>query len=54
MSRSDDVFASAIDVIGETPLVELSRLTRDTDGRILAKLEYLNPVFRKKTSSPDK
>jgi hypothetical protein len=48
MSTSDDVFASAIDVIGETPLVELSRLTRDLDGCILAKLEYLNPGFSKK------
>ena len=26
----------------------LSRLTRDLDGRILAKLEYLNPGFSKK------
>jgi cysteine synthase A len=48
MGRSDDLLPSAIDVIGETPLVELSRLTRDLDGRILAKLEYLNPGFSKK------
>ncbi|HSG15791.1 MAG TPA: cysteine synthase family protein [Anaerolineae bacterium] len=39
---------SAVEAIGNTPLVELSHLTRDLDGRILAKLEYLNPGFSKK------
>jgi cysteine synthase len=34
--------------IGNTPLMELSRLTRGLEGRILAKLEYLNPGFSKK------
>jgi cysteine synthase A len=37
-----------VDAIGGTPLVELSRLARDLDGWILAKLEYLNPGFSKK------
>ncbi len=48
MTRSDGVLSSVIEAIGDTPLVELSRLTRGTDGRILAKLEYLNPGFSKK------
>jgi cysteine synthase A len=48
MSRLDHVLPSAIEAIGETPLVELARLGRDLDGRILAKLEYLNPGFSKK------
>jgi cysteine synthase A len=39
---------SVIAAIGETPVVELSRLTRGLAGRILAKLEYLNPGFSKK------
>lgn len=39
---------SASEVIGQTPLVELKRLTAGLDGRILAKLEYLNPGFSKK------
>jgi len=39
---------SVVEAIGETPLVELARLTRETDGRILAKLDYLNPGFSKK------
>src|SRR5690348_943693 len=39
---------SAVEAIGRTPLVELSRLTRGRGGRILAKLEYLNPGFSKK------
>ena len=33
--------ASTVEAIGRTPLVELSRLTRDLDGRILTKLDYL-------------
>ena len=40
-SIEDRLFASAVEAIGRTPLVELSRLTRDLDGRILAKLDYL-------------
>lgn len=39
---------SAVEAIGQTPLVELSRITRDLDGRILAKLDHLNPGFSKK------
>jgi len=46
--RVKKIFASVVDAIGETPLVELSRLTRGLDGRILAKLEYLNPGSSKK------
>src|SRR4051794_2808645 len=39
---------SAVEAIGRTPLVELSRLTRGLGGRVLAKLEYMNPGFSKK------
>jgi cysteine synthase A len=39
---------SVLDAIGATPLVDLARLTRGVPGRILAKLEYLNPGFSKK------
>ncbi len=48
MARSERVLNSAIDAIGDTPLVELARISRDMPGRILAKLEYLNPGFSKK------
>jgi cysteine synthase A len=48
MSRSERVLASALHTIGDTPLVELSRITRGLQGRILAKLEYLNPGYSKK------
>lgn len=44
------VIPSVIDAMGDTPLVELSRI-RDAlhlDGRILAKLDYLLPGFSKK------
>jgi len=39
---------SVVEAIGETPLVELSRITRGLGGRLLAKLEYLNPGSSKK------
>jgi len=34
---------SAAAVVGETPLVALSRLGRELPGKVCAKLEYLNP-----------
>lgn len=48
MEQQGKPFASALDAIGETPLVELSRITRGLGGRILAKVEYLNPGLSKK------
>jgi cysteine synthase A len=44
LSRLDSVLGA----IGSTPLVELSRITHGLEGRILAKLEFLNPGFSKK------
>lgn len=48
MAPSNKILNSAIEAIGETPLVTLSRITRGLQGRILAKLDYLNPGFSKK------
>jgi cysteine synthase A len=48
MNRSSGLLTSACEAIGETPMVELSRVTGEMKGRILAKLEYLNPGFSKK------
>lgn len=44
------ILTSTIDAIGDTPLVDLSRLCArlELDGRILAKLDYLLPGFSKK------
>ncbi|WP_170431062.1 PLP-dependent cysteine synthase family protein [Ruegeria arenilitoris] len=44
------ILPSVIDAIGDTPLVDLSRVCQklDLDGRILAKLDYLLPGFSKK------
>ncbi|MGM0215266.1 PLP-dependent cysteine synthase family protein [Enterococcus sp. AZ109] len=42
------VFGSILEVIGNTPMVKLERLTKELDGEIYAKLEYLNPGFSKK------
>jgi cysteine synthase A len=46
--RRQKLFASVVEAIGHTPLVELARMTRNLDSRILVKLEYLNPGFSKK------
>jgi cysteine synthase A len=40
--------SSILEAIGNTPLVELSRITRPLPGRILLKLDYFNPGFSKK------
>lgn len=42
------MLASVVEAIGNTPLVELSRIGINLEGRVLAKLEYLNPGFSKK------
>jgi cysteine synthase A len=47
-NRSDGTLASAADAIGWTPLVALDRITAGWEGRILAKLEMLNPGYSKK------
>jgi len=46
--RQDSLLDSVLGAIGDTPLVELSRITRGLEGRVLAKLEYLNPGLSKK------
>src|SRR5579883_2721500 len=42
------VLRSAVEAIGATPIVELERLARGSGGRIVAKLEFLNPGLSKK------
>jgi len=50
MTRSGEsrILPSVVEAIGGTPLVDLQRITRGEEGRILAKLEYLNPGASKK------
>jgi cysteine synthase len=43
-----NISSSAIDAIGDTPLVDLSRFAKGLGGRLLGKLEYLNPGGSKK------
>jgi len=47
MARNE-IYQSAIEAIGNTPLIALDRLTAQLDGRILAKIEFTNPGFSKK------
>jgi cysteine synthase A len=37
------IASSTIDLIGNTPLIALDRLTQGLNGRVLAKVEYANP-----------
>lgn len=46
--RGERILPSIVEAIGGTPLVELSRIARGLEGRILAKLEHLNPGASKK------
>jgi cysteine synthase A len=49
MDQIDVVLESAIEAIGNTPIVKLSRLTTASGliGNILLKLDYLNPGHSK-------
>jgi len=42
------LYPSVLDAIGNTPMVELSRVTGGLEGRVFAKLEFLNPGYSKK------
>ena len=50
LTGKPDLAASAIELIGHTPLVELHRIVRKLglDGRLLAKCEMNNPGLSKK------
>jgi len=43
--RKGAIGSSVLSAVGETPLVALDRLGEGLPGRVLAKLEYLNPGF---------
>ena len=45
---ADGLASSVVEVIGATPAIKLERIVRPLNGRIVAKLEYLNPGFSKK------
>ncbi|TQR20646.1 PLP-dependent cysteine synthase family protein [Psychrobacillus vulpis] len=45
---NSSMFSGVHQVIGNTPMVHLSRITEGLEGNIFAKLEYLNPGFSKK------
>ncbi len=43
MARHESVYQNVLQAIGQTPVVEMTRLRPRGGARILAKLEYLNP-----------
>lgn len=48
MATALGLLPSAVQAMGNTPLVDLARITRAIEGRLLAKLEFLNPGLSKK------
>ncbi len=48
MKPHKQICTTIVDAIGNTPLVSLGRITADTGGSILLKLEYFNPGGSKK------
>ncbi|MFX0175942.1 MAG: PLP-dependent cysteine synthase family protein [Candidatus Hodarchaeota archaeon] len=48
MNFKKAVCNSMLDTIGNTPLINLQRLTKNLSGKILAKIEYYNPGLSKK------
>ena len=48
MDFDKKICKSILETIGHTPLIELSRLTEGLEGKILAKVEFMNPGFSKK------
>jgi len=36
-------YPTILDLVGDTPLVRLQRITKGIEPTVLAKLEYLNP-----------
>jgi len=51
MTRTKGICSSVLEAIGNTPLVDLKRIVANTpgaSGKILAKLEYMNPGYSKK------
>jgi len=47
-NQREKILGSVLEAVGATPVVRLSRITKNEAGTILAKLEYLNPGFSKK------
>lgn len=48
MDTRSQILGCVSEAVGNTPLVALDNITQHLDGRILAKLEMLNPGFSKK------
>ncbi len=44
MNRNSHAYDSILDLVGETPLVRLNKVTEGLPGKIFAKLEFFNPT----------
>ena len=41
---SERIYSSVLELIGNTPMVRLNEMSRETGAEVLAKLEYFNPM----------
>lgn len=48
MEMDNRILSSILEAVGGTPLVNLSRIARDVEGQVFAKIEYFSPGFGKK------
>ena len=48
MKKHNGITNSILDLVGETPLIRLNKITEELDGEFLAKFEAFNPGHSKK------
>jgi cystathionine beta-synthase len=48
MTKNDGIHSSILELVGETPLIKLQKITKDLKGAYYAKVEYFNPGLSSK------
>ena len=43
MDRNDEIYKNLLELVGQTPMVQLNVITKDFPGNYFAKLEMFNP-----------
>ena len=48
MDRNDEIYKNLLELVGQTPMVQLNVITKDFPGNYFAKLEMFNPGHSQK------
>ena len=48
MTKNDKINNNILELVGETPLIKLQKITKDLKGAYYAKVEYFNPGLSSK------